>query len=776
MSEKTNGNIEAAALHEIANSRYLNYALSVITSRALPDIRDGLKPVQRRILYSMFTGLRLYPDARYRKSATIVGDTMGKYHPHGDNAIYDAMARMAQSFSLRNPLVDGHGNFGSIDGDKPAAMRYTEAKLLPLAMSLLEELRQNTVTFRPNFDATLSEPVVLPAQIPNLLVNGATGIAVGMATSIPPHNLGEVVGAAISMVDSLLRRTNHTWPSNAISRLLDRHIQGPDFPTGGKMMNSKEELHQIYKNGEGTIVIRGTYTVERKSSVIITSIPYAINKGDLVEKIANHISDGKVPQLVDIRDESTDEIRIVLDLKRGANVEAAMGYLFKYTPLQSRFHVNLTCLLPTTNPEICEPKRINLQEALEHFLEFRLEVVTRRLRHELNQLEERIHILEGFEMIFDALDEAIKIIRSSRNRADSAQRLRHRFILSDPQVNAILDTRLYKLSQMEIDSVREELELKRIRAREIRELLNDQLARWKVVRSELKEIKQQFSTPRRTAVGSIDEREYEFSEDDFIVDEDAVVIVTRSGWIKRQGSYSDLQSIRVREGDQVGWALSAGTRSTVVLWTNHGRAYTARVNDIVSTTGHGIPMQKLFDFSDKERVIGAIPCDPRMVGVAKNPDTNEALGYVISVTSSGMTLQQPLRIFSDVSIRKGRTFMRLAEDDEILGVWPAAGDEFVCMASKKGQVIIFPTSEVPVRTGPSKGVIGIRLADDDKVIGTTVSANTRDGLSVATSRGRIETIRRTKYDSARRGGKGKKIIQRGELSPTALEPIEMQLP
>ena len=764
--------VKSAALHDLANSRYLNYALSVITSRALPDIRDGLKPVQRRILYSMFTSLRLYPDARYRKSATIVGDTMGKYHPHGDHAIYDAMARMAQPFALRDPLVDGHGNFGSIDGDKPAAMRYTEAKLLPLAMSLLEELRQNTVEFRPNFDATLSEPVVLPAQIPNLLINGATGIAVGMATNIPPHNLSEVVSGAIYMVNSLLRRESDSWPSSTLNRLLESHILGPDFPTGGRMMNSKEELRQIYRKGEGTIIVQGTYKIERKSHVIINSIPYAVNKSDLVEKIATHIANGKVPQLLDIRDESTDDIRIVLDLKRGAKVEAAMGYLYKYTPLQSRFHVNLTCLLPTENPQICEPKRVNLQEALEYFLRFRLDVVTRRLRHELKQLQERIHILEGFEIIFDALDEAIKMIRSSRNRADSSQRLRHRFILSEPQVNAILDTRLYKLSQMEINAVREELEAKRVRAREITDLLKDTFARWKIVREELKDIKNQFSTDRRTTIASEAETVYEFSEEDFIVDEDTAVIITRSGWIKRQRSYTDVQAIRVRDGDEVGWVLGTGTRYTVVLWTNFGRAYTVRVNDIMLTTGHGIPMQKLFDFSDKEHVIGAIPCDPRIVRSIKN---KEDLGTIIAVTAKSMTHQQPLSMFSDVSTRKGRIFMRVDEDDEILGVWPAAGDEYVCMASKLGHIMIFPTTEVPVRLGPSKGVKGMRLASDDRLIGAVVSANSRDGVSVKTSRGREEVIRRTKYDSSRRGGKGRKIIQRGELAPTALQPIEMHI-
>ncbi len=770
--------VVSAPLHELANTRYLNYALSVITSRALPDIRDGLKPVQRRILYSMFTGLRLYPDARYRKSATIVGDTMGKYHPHGDSAIYDAMARMAQPFALRNPLVDGHGNFGSIDGDRPAAMRYTEAKLLPLAMTLLEELRQNTVPYRPNFDATLSEPVVLPAQIPNLLVNGATGIAVGMATSIPPHNLGEVIRGAIYMVDSLLRRSNHTWPSNSLKHLLKRYILGPDFPTGGRMMNSQEELQQIYKKGEGTIILRGTYKVERKSKVIITSIPYAINKSDLVEKIAIHIADGKVPQLLDIRDESTDDVRIVLDLKRGAKVEAAMGYLFKYTPLQSRFHVNLTCLLPTMNPQVCEPKRVSLQEALEHFLLFRMEVITRRLRYELEKLEERIHILEGFDTIFDALDEAIQIIRASRNKADGSQRLRHRFSLSDIQANAILETMLYKLSQLEIDAVREELKQKRARVQEIQELLGDELARWKLIRNELSEVEKKFSTERRTMIASEDEGRYEYSEEDFIVDEDTVVIITRAGWIKRQRSYMEVQSIRVREGDEVGWALGTGTRCTVVLWTNFGRAYTIRANDIQSTTGHGIPLQKIFDFRDKEHVVGAIPCDPRIVGVVESSQNEEddPLGHLVAITAKGLVIRQPLKLYADVSTRRGRVYARLNESDEVFGVWPSDGTDFVCMASRKGHALIFSVEDIPLISGPGKGVIGMKMRPEDILVGATLSINARDGVTVEKPSGLQEIVRRTKYEVTRRGGKGHKIIRRGELSSTALETYEYHLP
>ena len=770
--------VVSAPLHEITNTRYLNYALSVITSRALPDIRDGLKPVQRRILYSMFTGLRLYPDARYRKCATIVGDTMGKYHPHGDSAIYDAMTRMAQPFALRDPLVDGHGNFGSIDGDRPAAMRYTEAKLLPLAMVLLEELRQNTVSFRPNFDATLSEPVVLPAQIPNLLVNGATGIAVGMATNIPPHNLGEILKSAIYMVDLLLKRSDSSWPKKLVPRLLDRYILGPDFPTGGQILNSKEELQKIYERGEGAILLRGSYEIERRSKVVITSIPYGINKSDLVEKIATHIADGRVPQLVDIRDESTDNIRIVLDLKRGANVEAAMGYLFKHTPLQSRFHVNLTCLIPTSNPLICEPKRIGLQEALEQFLNFRMEVVTRRLRHELEKLEERIHILEGFEIVFDALDEAIRIIRASRNKADGSQRLRHRFSLSELQADAILETKLYKLSQLEIDAVREELESKRIRAQQLQNLLEDERKRWNLIRSELREVHKKFQSERRTMIASEDERTYIYSEEDFIVDEDTVVVVTRAGWIKKQRSYTDAQSIRVREGDEVGWILGTGTRCAVVIWTNVGRAYTVRANDIPSTTGHGVPLQKLFDFRDKERVVGVIPCDPRSLRSIKSNQTEEVqpLGSIVAVTYKGMVVRQPLKLFENVSPRKGRLCVRLAKEDEVLGVWPMAGDESVCMASRRGHAIIFSAEEITLIGGPGKGLIGLRLSEGDRLIDATLSVNVREGLAVQKPSGRSEIIRRTKYEVTRRGGKGRKIIQRGELSPVSSQPVELRLP
>ncbi|MFW5973322.1 MAG: DNA gyrase/topoisomerase IV subunit A, partial [Bacteroidota bacterium] len=594
--------VDTIPLHQTARERYLNYALSVITSRALPDIRDGLKPVQRRILYAMHSNLRLYPDGRYRKSATVVGEVMGKYHPHGDSAIYDAMVRMAQDFSLRAPLVDGHGNFGSIDGDSAAAMRYTEARLMPLAMSMLDEIRKQTVDFRPNFDGSLFEPVVLPSRVPNMLVNGASGIAVGMATNIPPHNLGEVVDALIHLIDH---------PDATLSDVAG-FVPGPDFPTGGRILNTAEELLTIYANGEGPIDLRAEYEMEGKSRIVITSIPYGHTKADIVEKIAEHIMADRVPQISDVRDESTDVVRVVLELKRGADPDAAMAYLFKHTALQTRFHVNMTCLVPTEKPDVGAPAKVTLLDVLRHFLSFRMEVVVRRLTFDLEQLEKRIHILKGFAKIFDALDEAIRIIRSSNDKQDAAQRLMHRFAIDDEQADAILETKLYRLAKMEIDAIVRELQEKEARAQELRTLLADERARWKLIRDEFGELQREFTSPRRSVVAGPDVV-LEYSAEDYILEEDVYVIVTRDGWVKRQRSYSDVQSIRVREGDEVGWVLGASTRATIGFFTNFGRAYTLRVVELPSTTGHGDPVQKLFDFSDRERIVGVVSFDPRVL-------------------------------------------------------------------------------------------------------------------------------------------------------------------
>ncbi len=776
--------IDVIPLHETARTRYLNYALSVITSRALPDVRDGLKPVQRRILYAMYTNLRLTPDARYKKSASVVGEVMGKYHPHGDAAIYDAMVRMAQDFSLRYPLVEGHGNFGSIDGDSAAAMRYTEVRLQPLALELLREIRQQTVTFRPNYDGSLFEPVVLPSRFPNLLANGASGIAVGMATNIPPHNLGELIDALIA----LSKR-----PGMSTHQLM-AYIKGPDFPTGGRVLNTPEELRAIYESGEGSIHLRGEYRVEKlgggKKGIIIYSIPYGLSKSSLIEKIADHIQGGKIPQLVDVRDESTDEMRIVLELRRGADPETAMAYLFKHTPLQTRFHVNLTCLVPTDNPEIGAPRKVSLKEALQYFLDFRYEVVTRRLQHELEQLLKRIHILKGFAIIFNALDEAIKIIRGSRNKADAAQRLMHRFRLDEVQTEAILETKLYRLSRLEIEDILQELAKKEARAEEIRTLLNDEKALWKLVRAELKDVKKAYADERRTLIAGPD-TQHTYDEEHYILDEDVYIIVTRGGWIKRQRSYTELGAIRVREGDEVGWAIAGSTRATVAFFTNFGKAYTLRVEQLPSTSGYGDPVQKYFDFADRERVVGVAVFDRRIQpepvpepevepalfeSNGKEKDATPAWPYIVAVSRKGLCSRLSSELFLEPSTKVGRTFARPPEGDEILGVEIARGDENVCLASRKGRVLIFPVQEIPLFKGAGKGVIGIRLDREDELLGFTLSVTAREGLEVETSRGRREIIRTTKFPVSRRGNRGKAILQRGTLKAVKPSPVEIHLP
>ena len=769
--------VDVIPLHEAARERYLNFALSVITSRALPDIRDGLKPVQRRILYAMFQHLRLYPDTRHRKSATIVGEVMGKYHPHGDAAIYEAMVRMAQDFSLRYPLVDGQGNFGSIDGDAAAAMRYTEARLRPLAMELLEELRRQTVPMRPNFDGTLFEPVVLPARFPNLIVNGASGIAVGMATSIPPHNLGEVIDALLYLIDV---------PQAPLEVLVERFIPGPDFPTGGRILNTRESLLEIYRAGEGTLELRGEYKLEGKTRLIITSIPYGVAKSDLVEKIAEHIAAGRVPQLTDVRDESTDEVRIVLELRRGADADAAIAYLLRHTPLQTRFHVNLTCLVPTENPEVAAPRKVDLKTMLQAFLEFRMEVVLRRLQYDLEQLERRIHILRGFEKIFSALDEAIRIIRAAHDKADAAQRLMHCFQLDELQADAILETKLYKLSRLEIAAIRQELEEKEKQAATLRALLADEAARWRLIREELKTLKTRFADARRTTVAGPDEG-FVYNQEAYIVDEDVYVIVSRDGWVKRQRSYTDVQSIRVREGDMVGWVLPGSTRATVGFFTNYGRCYTIRIDALPSTTGYGDPVQKLFDFSDRERVVGVVVFDARALPrPVPEPETELALFedgsepqnprvHLVAITRLGQALRMPVDGFQEPSTKNGRLFMRLEAGDEVLGVAVAAGNENVCLASRDGYVLIFPVSQIPPVRSAAKGVIAMRLGKGDEVLGFTLASAAREGLEVETTRGRREIVRTTKFEVSRRGNRGRQIIRRGQLLRVILPPVEIRL-
>src|SRR5438876_7253584 len=600
------GAVDQVPLHEAARSRYLNYALSVITSRALPDVRDGLKPVQRRILYTMWQQ-NLTADTKHRKCAKVVGDVMGSYHPHGDSALYETLVRMAQPFSLRYPLVDGSGNFGSLDGDPAAAMRYTECRLARLSDEMLTEIEQATVPFRPNYDGTKTEPVVLPARLPNLLVNATTGIAVGMATNIPPHNLVEVCAALVKLLDN----------EDLSSAQLARTIKGPDFPTGGQILNSPEELRDIYKTGSGSIRLRGTWDIgpETRSTktIYVDSVPYMVNKSQLVERIAEVVLGRKLPQLLDVKDLSTEDVRIAIEMKKDADEKMIMAYLFKHTPLQINFAVNLTCLIPTENPEVGRPERLDIKQILWHFLHFRLEVVTKRLEHELAALKKRIHILEGFETVFDALDEIIRMIRKSDGKADAAEKIMARFKLDADQTDAILELKIYRLARLEILVIRQELEDKRKRARQITVLLKDEAGRWKLVRSEIEEISTKYGDKRRTTIAG-DTGEPEYTADDFIVEDDNVVIVSRDGWVKRQKEVKDLSTTRLREGDAVLAAVAGSTRATCVFFSNFGVAYTCRIIDVPASTGYGEPIQRLFKLKDGEKIVAALGLDPRAIG------------------------------------------------------------------------------------------------------------------------------------------------------------------
>jgi DNA gyrase subunit A len=768
---------EHVPLHEAAQTRYLNYALSVITSRALPDVRDGLKPVQRRILYTMWQQ-NLTADVKHRKCAKVVGDVMGSYHPHGDVALYETLVRMAQPFSLRYPLVDGSGNFGSLDGDSAAAMRYTECRLARLSDELLTEIDQSTVPFRPNYDGTRTEPVVLPSRLPNLLINGATGIAVGMATNIPPHNLTEVCTALIKLLDN----------PDLTSVQLCRYIKGPDFPTGGEMLNSPDELKQIYKTGSGAIRLRATWEMgpETRGSktIYITSVPYTANKSTLVERIADVALSRKLPPLLDVRDLSTDDVRIAIELKKDADEKMVMAYLFKHTPLQTNFPVNLTSLVPTEgNPEVGRPERLDLHQMLFYFLHFRLEVVTKRLEHELDSLKKRIHILEGFEKVFDALDEILKIVRKSEGKADAAQQIIKRFSLDAEQTDAILELKLYRLARLEILVIRKEAEEKRKRARQIGGLLKSEESRWAIVREELEHIQKQYGDARRTKISS-DEGESEYTAEDFIVEEDNVVIVSRDGWVKRQKEVKDIATTRLREGDAVLAVAQGSTRATTVFFSNFGVAYSARIADVPASTGYGEPIQRLFKLKDGERIVAAFSLDPRAAGsitATRRPgssDPGEPKVHAVAVTSDGYSLRFSFEPFVEPSTRSGRRYARVPDGAEVVGVARLTGGEILIAATREARAILTKADEVNFLSGPGRGVILIKLsAKEDRVLGFIASSGDRDLMTVETTRGAEQTISTTKYEVTGRGGKGRELLQRGQFTkvvpivPDAPEPL-----
>jgi DNA gyrase subunit A len=751
------GEEKPISLSDEARRRYLNYALSVITARALPDVRDGLKPVQRRILYGMWNE-NVTSDSKHRKCANVVGAVMGQFHPHGDQAIYDALVRMAQDFSLRYPLVDGHGNFGSLDGDAAAAMRYTECRLDKLSDELLNELSMKTVPFRPNYDGSKQEPCVLPARIPQLLMNGTTGIAVGMATNIPPHHIGELIEACVELIKD---------PKLETKDLL-KYVKGPDFPTGGQILNSKKELKEIYETGQGAIQLRGEWKIEERprggQNIIVTSIPYMVNKATMVSRIGEIIVDRKLPALIDVRDESTKEIRVVMEIKKDTDAELVMSYLFKHTSLQTNFNVNLTCLVPTENPEVGTPERSNLKAMLAHFLDFRFDVVTKRLTFQLEQLKNRLTILEGFEKVYDALDEMIKIIRKSDGKEDAAQKLIARFKLSDVQVDAILEMKLYKLARLEILVIQKELKEKRAEAKRISDLLKQdsggKKARWNIIKDELEEIASRYTEKRRSKIsGPVDEVEY--SAEAFISDEDAQVVITRDGWVKRVRELKDPTSTRMREGDELMALVSGSLKSLVVFFSSAGSAYVTRFNDVPASTGYGDPVQKLFKFDDGERVIGALSLDPRL------PIPTQMVG----VSKDGYGMRFSLDIHKEVSTRSGRRFAKAGTGDEIIGVAPCTEKDLLAVITKKTNALVCKVNEINELAGPGRGVTVIKTADDDAVMAFLCTSRKDAELLIETEKGKSLKLTPGRYEVTSRAGKGREMSKKDTVKSVS-RPFE----
>ncbi len=765
-------------LAEEAQRRYLNYALSVITSRALPDVRDGLKPVQRRILFTMQNELRLGSDAKPAKSARISGDVMGKYHPHSGEAIYDAMVRMAQPFVLRVPLVDGQGNFGSVDGDSAASMRYTEARLTPVADELLGELGRRTVSWRPNYDNTRSEPVVLPARFPNLLVNGAQGIAVGMATSIPPHNLGEVIDAAVALIDDR---------SLTVKQLL-KYIKGPDFPTGGELLASIDERRAVYESGSGSLKLRGEWRSEgddgKRGSlpqIVVTSIPYGVERGSITAKIGEVIVSKKLAALHDVKDESTAETRIVLELKRGADPQLVMAYLFKNTPLAMNVQVNLTCLVPLPRAEGGQleegeeeptgPERLSLDKMLGHFLDFRFETVRRRLEFDRGELERRIHLLEGLEIVFDALDEVIRIIRKSDDRADAKAKLMKRFGLSEEQTDAILELRLYRLAKLEILVVQKELAEKRAESKRLDTLLKSPAKRWTLVKGELEEIRTKYADKRRTKiVGSTDEPE--FQAEDFIVAEDAHVVLSAQGWVKRVRELKDPSTTRLRDGDAVLAAVAGSTRASVAFFSNLGACYVARIHDIPASSGYGDPVQKLFKLGDGERMVAMTSFDPRALEV---PAPTEGAAepeppFALAVTKGGLGFRFSLRPHKDPSTRAGRKYARLNEGDEVLLVTPVGEEDSVICAVSDGHVLGVKVEEIGVLSGVGKGAMIVKINEGERVVGAAIAFAARDVVTLETEKGKTMDVTLQSVLGSR-ADKGQQLVKRDRFARLVPPPV-----
>jgi DNA gyrase subunit A len=761
--------LEFVSISEETRRRYLNYAMSVIQSRALPDVRDGLKPVQRRILYVMYENLRLFFNAKTTKCARIVGDTIGQYHPHGDSAIYEALVRLAQDFTYRYHMIDGQGNFGSVMGLPAAAYRYTEARLTEIAEHLMNELRYDTVDLRPTYDARTNEPVVLPARFPNLLVNGTQGIAVGMATSIPPHNLDEVIRACIHLIDN---------PNATVAQCM-KFIKAPDFPLGGRIITDHTDIRKMYESGRGSVKVRGEWRLDKerrkevKNRIVVHTVPYGVATGPLQAEIGELIASRKIPQLLDVNDETDEKngLRVVLDIKSGSDPEAVMAFLFKHTNLEQNFSFNSTCLVPNSSGGLV-PKRISIVEMLRHFLVFRQETVRRRFQFKLAQLERRIHILEGFIVVFNGLDKALKIIRNSNGKQDAAEKMMVAFPLDEIQTMAILELQLYRISRFEIDDIRKELDEKQIAANRIRKVLKSEKKLWGVVKDELLELNKQFGDKRRSKLGSPDEIT-EFAAETYIVRENTNVVLSREGWIKRVGRLASVAKTKVRDGDRVLDVLPGSTVDAAVVFASDGIAYTLPIDQIPASSGYGEPIAKHVRMKDGVTVVSAISTDARFTPEDESQEDASTLPHLLVATAAGQVMRVSFSTFRQPSSKAGRKFCRLRTGDRVVHVELIREHTTMFLATEMARVIHFSLDDVHVLSGPGIGVKGIKMESGDRVLGAKLLSRPSDALRVVNNKGTKISFGQMKYNVTSRAGKGVKTSQRNNF--VEIEPEEIQL-
>ncbi len=738
--------IHEVDLKERMETFYIDYAMSVIASRALPDVRDGLKPVQRRVLYSMIE-LNNGPDKPHRKSARIVGDTMGKYHPHGDSSIYGALVNMAQDWSTRYPLVDGHGNFGSMDGDGAAAMRYTEARLSKISMELLADINKDTVDFVPNFDDTEKEPVVLPGRYPNLLVNGTTGIAVGMATNIPPHNLREVISAINKMIDNRVEEDRDT----TIEEILTL-IKAPDFPTGGLILGTRG-CEEAYKTGRGKVVVRAITNIETlsngKSQIVATELPYMVNKANLIIKIAELVKLKKIDGITEIRDESNREgVRVVIELRRDANANVILNQLYKHTQLQNSYGVIMLALVNQ------EPKIMNLLQMLTYYLKHQEDVVTRRTKYELNKAEERDHILQGLLKALDFIDEVISIIRSSQNTQLAKERLIERFELSDPQAQAIVDMRLRALTGLEREKLENEHNELQLKITELKTILADEKLLLGVIKKEISEISEKHGDDRRTKIGY---DELDFSEEDMVPKENTVIALTSLGYIKRMTvdnfksqnrGGKGIKGMQTIEDDFIEDLLMTTTHHYLNFFTSLGRVYRLKAYEIpeAGRTARGTAIVNLLQLTPGEKITAMIPIEDYESG--KN---------LFMVTRTGIVKKTSLAEFSNIR-KKGLAAITLKEEDELIEVKATDRDSEILLVTKQGMCIRFRETDVRATSRSSMGVIGMNLSDGDEVIGMQLQSQ-GDSLLIVSENGLGKRTYLNEFGVQNRGGKGVKCYK-----------------